>query len=252
MARGGLSYSGIGFRAATFLAGTGIKTLVTANGKDLVKNIPVVVTSAGDTVDLGNDGDVPFGFIDVYEDDGYCTVQFRGFREDVPTVATDITPGRLCLVDGNGVVKESTSGIGVNQKMTKAVTAAVTTAGEITVTIKAAGSLALEDGKPVEVDITTEDNDTTKVATAIKNALLEDDDVVAFFTVTSSGANVILEARAAADNDDTMDIDFDDTGETGVTMDTTTDVEGVADRKIGLPIFVDSDNANDKATVFLG
>lgn len=252
MARGGLSYAGIGFRAATFAAGDGIKALVTAANRDVVVNVPVVVTNVGNVVDLGNDGDVPFGFIDVYEDDGHCTVQFRGFREDVPTVATDITPGRVCLVDGNGVVKESTSGVGVKQKMTKAVTAAVTSAGNITIKVTAAGKAELANGKNVTVAIGVGDTTTTLVATAIKNALLDDADVAAFFDVTSSTADVILEAKLADVDDDTMAIAFTDTDTTGVTMGETTDVAGVADRKIGLPIFINSDNVAHKATVFLG
>lgn len=104
--RGGLSFEGIGFQAATFKAGAGIKALVADADRDAVVGVPVVV-SAAQTVDLGTDGDAVFGFIDVYEDDGHCTVQFRGFRTDVPIGAVAPTVGKLAAVDGTGKVKDS-------------------------------------------------------------------------------------------------------------------------------------------------
>ncbi len=106
MARGGLSYEGIGARQATFLAGTGIKALVAAANRDAVVGLPVSV-SAGGTVDLGTDTDTVFGFIDVYEDDGHVGVQFRGFRTDVPTVVAGGTVGKVVALDGAGKVKDS-------------------------------------------------------------------------------------------------------------------------------------------------
>ncbi len=116
MPRGGISYEGIGYVGATFKAGAGIKALVAAagndgrtglqNGKDVVKNLPVVI-SGPQTVDLGTDGDTVFGFIDVYEFDGLVTVQYGGFRTDVPTVDTAPTPGKIAALDGAGKVKDS-------------------------------------------------------------------------------------------------------------------------------------------------
>lgn len=106
MARGGLGYEGIGFEAATFKAGTALKALVTADNRDVVVGVPVVI-SAAQTVDLGTDGDSVFGIIDVYEDDGYCTVQFRGFRTDVPIGAVAPTVGKIAAVDGTGKIKDS-------------------------------------------------------------------------------------------------------------------------------------------------
>lgn len=106
MARGGLSFERIGAEQATFLAGDGIKALVTAADRDAVVGLPVAV-SAGGTVDLGTDTDTVFGFIDVYEDDGYVGVQFRGFRTDVPTVAAGGTVGKVVALDGAGKAKDS-------------------------------------------------------------------------------------------------------------------------------------------------
>lgn len=249
MARGGLSYAGMGARQATFKAGNGIKALVTAANRDTVVNVPVVVTSAGDTVDLGNAGDVPFGFIDVYETDGKVGVQFRGFREGVPVVDAGVTPGRVCLVDGTGKLKDTTSGIGVKQSMTKAVTTKASTAGNVTVKITAAGSAALKEGKDIVValDITS----TSTNAASIRTALGNDTDVKAFFDVSGTAANVVLTAKVPADNDSTMKIEF-TAGTTGAVMGDTTNVAGVADRKIGLPIFINADATAKTATVFLG
>lgn len=106
MARGGLSYDGIGFQAATFKAGNGIKALVNGADRDAVAGIPVVI-SAAQTVDLGEDGDTIFGFVDVYENDGYCTVQFRGFREEVKTATIAPTVGKIAAIDSEGKVKDS-------------------------------------------------------------------------------------------------------------------------------------------------
>lgn len=249
MARGGLSYAGIGARKAPFKAGDGLKNLVAAADRDAVVNIPVVVTSAGDTVDLGNAGDVPFGFIDVYETDGNVGVQFRGFREDIPIVDAGVTPGRVCLLDGTGALKDTTSGIGVKQSMTKKVTTGATDAGDATVTITAAGSMALAEGKAVTVTLAI--GSATATATAIETALKADNDVKAFFDVTRSTADVILTAKVPADDDDTMEIEL-AAGTTGAVMGDTTDVAGVADRKIGLPIFINTDATAKTATVFLG
>lgn len=104
--RGNLSYEGIGFQAATFKAGAGVQALVAAANRDVVVGIPVVL-SAAQTVDLGTSGDTAFGFVDVYEDDGHCTVQFRGFRTDVPIGEVAPTVGKIAAVDGAGAVIDS-------------------------------------------------------------------------------------------------------------------------------------------------
>lgn len=106
MARGGISFDGLGFRGITFKAGSGIKALVAAANRNVVVGLPVVVSGAGE-VDLGSDGDTVYGFIDVYEDDGHCTVQVDGFRTDVPIGAIAPTVGKIAAVDGTGKVKDS-------------------------------------------------------------------------------------------------------------------------------------------------
>ena len=106
MPRGGISYEGIGYEGATFKAGAGIKDLVAAANRNAVVGLAVEI-SAAQTVDLGTDGNTVFGFIEAYETDGYCTVQYRGFRTDVPVNATAPTVGKIAALDGAGKVKDS-------------------------------------------------------------------------------------------------------------------------------------------------
>lgn len=108
MARGGVSFEGIGFRGVTFKAGAGIKALVSAANRDAVTGVPVVISGA-QTVDLGTDGDTVFGFIDVYESDGHVTVQIDGFRTDVPIGTVAPTVGKIAAVDGTGKIKDSST-----------------------------------------------------------------------------------------------------------------------------------------------
>lgn len=108
MARGGVSFEGIGFRGVTFKAGAGIKALVVAANRDAVVGVPVVISGA-QTVDLGTDGDAVFGFIDVYESDGHVTVQIDGFRTDVPIGTVAPTVGKIAAVDGTGKIKDSST-----------------------------------------------------------------------------------------------------------------------------------------------
>lgn len=127
MARGGISFEGIGFESATFKAGDGIKALVASANRDAAAGLAVVVSGDG-TVDLGADGDTVFGFIDVYEDDGHCGVQFRGFRTDVPVNAAAPTPGDVAAVDGTGKIKASAETAKLRAPVVVAVDAAESTA----------------------------------------------------------------------------------------------------------------------------
>lgn len=109
MARGGISFDGIGAQQATFIAGDGLKALVAAADRDVAVGTPVVISGA-QAVDLGTDGDTIFGIIDVYEDDGHVGVQFRGFREEVLVSEVELdtaTIGKVVAVNGAGGVKDS-------------------------------------------------------------------------------------------------------------------------------------------------
>ena len=106
MARGGISFQGIGTQQATFIAGTALKALADTNGRDSVVGMPVVVSANGE-VYLGTEKDTVFGLVDVYEDDDHVGVQFRGFREGVPTVTVAPVVGKSVATDGAGKVKAS-------------------------------------------------------------------------------------------------------------------------------------------------
>lgn len=111
MARGGISFDGIGAQQATFKAGANLKALVDDNDRDYVVGMPVVISGAGE-VDLGADGDTVFGFVDVYEDDGHVGVQFRGFREDIIISTGEThtaTVGKVAATNGTGEVKDSST-----------------------------------------------------------------------------------------------------------------------------------------------
>lgn len=256
MARGGLSYAGIGFQSATFKAGAGIKALVAAANRDAVVNIPVII-SAAETVDLGSTGQTPFGCIDVYEADGHVTVQYAGFREDVPINAdTPPTVGRVAAVDGAGALIDNIDGVGIKQQMIKKVTAKATTAGNSTVTITAAGGgTALAAGKEITVALTSEEATTTINAGEIRAALAADDDVKAYFDVGGTGATITL-TRKVATVSEVMAFDFalvaGEGGAVGTTMGNTTIIDGVPDTQAKAPVFVNVDTTAKTATVFLG
>lgn len=105
MARGGISFEGIGVQQATFKAGESLKTLVEEHDRDYVIGMPVVVTGNG-TVDLGSNGAAAFGIIDVYENDDHVGVTFRGFVEDVPIVKSSTTLNGIVAVNGSGKAKD--------------------------------------------------------------------------------------------------------------------------------------------------
>lgn len=105
MARGGLSFDGIGIKQATYVAGENLKALAEANGRDAMVGVPVVVVDNG-TVDLGENGQVVDGIINVYEDDGHVGVTFRGYVTNVPIVKSSTTVKGIVAVNGNGKAKD--------------------------------------------------------------------------------------------------------------------------------------------------
>ncbi len=104
MARGGLSFEGIGANQTSYRGGSAIKAIVEANDRDYVVNMAVAISGAA-TADFGADGDALLGFVDVFENDGYIGVQDRGYRIEVPTVSSSPTVGQIAVVDGAGKVK---------------------------------------------------------------------------------------------------------------------------------------------------
>jgi hypothetical protein len=106
MARGGLSFEGIGAKYATVKAAGSVSAVALASGFAYVEN--KAVTCEGDTLyGFGNAGDPIRGIIDKYESDHYMTIQFAGFREDVPGVSAALpTANEHLAVDGSGAVSE--------------------------------------------------------------------------------------------------------------------------------------------------
>jgi len=111
MARGGISFLGIGAQNATMKACDDVKSVVASNGADAVKGLAVTVTGNGEA-GLGSKGDPLFGVIRKYEEDGHVTVQFAGFAEvngvsgSLPTAGTDF----FAVVNGDGAIRASASG----------------------------------------------------------------------------------------------------------------------------------------------
>ncbi len=109
MARG-ISFEGIGFKAATFKLSAATKAIATASGASYVEGKAVAITG-NQEVGFGSNGNPFFGIIDKYEDDGYVTVQFEGYKENVPAVSGSVpTAGtRTLVVNGAGAVRSSGS-----------------------------------------------------------------------------------------------------------------------------------------------
>jgi len=113
MARGGISFLGIGAQNVTVKANDDVKAVVAAGTADDVVGLAVTVTG-NEEAGLGAAGAPLFGQIVHYEGDGYMTVQYAGYAEfngvsgSLPTAGTDF----VVVVDGNGGVMASTGATG--------------------------------------------------------------------------------------------------------------------------------------------
>lgn len=106
MARGGISFQGIGAKYVTVKAAGSVSAVVLASG--LASVINKAVTCEGDGLyGFGNTGDPIRGIIDQYEADHHMTVQFAGFRENIPGVSRALpTANEHLAVNGSGAVSE--------------------------------------------------------------------------------------------------------------------------------------------------
>ena len=118
----------------------------------------------------------------------------------------------------------------VAQVETVAVTAGASQAGTLTVTV--ASALLGAGGAAVNVPITGDDDQAAEVAAKIRTALAADADVAEHFTISGADANVIVTAKVAAADDNTLAITLTDADSSGVTFgasgNTTAGVAGVA------------------------
>lgn len=109
MARGGISFAGIGEQFTTVKAAGSVSAVALASGFAYVEN--KAVTCEGDGLyGFGSAGDPIRGIIDHYEKDHYMTVQYAGFREGVPGVSGALpTANEHLAVNGSGAVSEVAS-----------------------------------------------------------------------------------------------------------------------------------------------
>jgi len=108
MARGGVDFSGIDSRFATYAVAAATKAVVAISGVAAVEGKCVALTGNRE-VGLGSDNDKFHGVVDKYEADGYATVQTGGYREDVPGVSGSLPSLKdmNLVVNGSGAVKSS-------------------------------------------------------------------------------------------------------------------------------------------------
>lgn len=107
---------------------------------------------------------------------------------------------------------------GVYQVETAVIVGTITLAGDMTVTVTAAGMT----GSPKAISVAVALNDdASAVAGKVRTALAADTDVAAMFGVSGAGANVVLTRLQSAANDATLNIAYDNDTCTGLTPDAT-------------------------------
>lgn len=110
-----LSYESIGYEGATFKVDTTTKTYLETNYKDAatgkvdVNDLKLAVVLKGDnTVGFGTGtptkADALFGFIKTYEQDGFATVQYAGYMEEVPVDGVIALGTTTLAVNDKGVI----------------------------------------------------------------------------------------------------------------------------------------------------
>jgi len=105
------------------------------------------------------------------------------------------------------------------------VTAAPSTDGEIEIQITAGTLLGADSPHSVVVPLASETHTTVnKVASAIVNVLNNDDVINAVFAARHEKGVIYLKTKVAQANDSTLEITFTDTGTTGATMSSSTEV----------------------------
>lgn len=119
---------------------------------------------------------------------------------------------------GAALTKAGVPTSGVFQEETATIVGTITTGGNASVIVTAAGLT----GSPITLSVAVALSDTaTQVATKIKAALNANAVIAAFFTISGSGADVILTANESAANDATMNLAYADDTSDGLTDDAT-------------------------------
>lgn len=203
-----------------------LKMTITAAGMgNSPKDVWVYVTTDDDTVNevatkiraaLAADADVG-GFFTVGGDDVAVVLTAKAYAANDATMEIAMVDAPACGVTV-GASGNTTAGVlGVAQQETIAVTAGSGGVGTLVFTVT---GTAMGDASPkaVNVDVTGDDDSTSEVATKIRAALEEDEDVNAAFVVSGADANIILTARAKVANDATMAMALTDADGTNVTV----------------------------------
>lgn len=120
---------------------------------------------------------------------------------------------------------------GTAQVETATAAGTVTTAGDVTVTVTAAGMAGSPKAIPVAVALA---DDANAIAGKIRTALAADTDVNALFNVTGTAADIVLTAKTVAINDGTLNVAIANGTSAGVTAaatsaDTTTGVAPITE-----------------------
>lgn len=109
MSRGGLSFEGAGAKYATVQAAGSVSAVALVSGAAYVEGKAVTATGNGQ-MGFGSAGDPLKGIIDRYESDHNMTVQYAGFKEDVPGISGSLAAvGKFVCVDGAGAVSQVAS-----------------------------------------------------------------------------------------------------------------------------------------------
>jgi phage tail sheath protein FI len=198
-------------------AGDATVTFTAAGMPHSPKTISVPV-AAGDTAEvvagkmraaLSSDSDVG-GFFRIGGSGAAIIATARTPAANDATMNIDIAPGTSAGLTAAPTSTITTPGVspGVNQLVTATITGTdtITTAGDATVIVKAAGM----PNSPKTISVPVAKDDTAEVvAGKIQKALSSDPDVGGFFTIGVSGANITATAKSQV-ADTTMNINIAD------------------------------------------
>ena len=111
MSRGGVDFTGIGVKYATFEAAGSVSAAFLASGANGVEGKAVTITG-NSQAGFGSAGNPLLGKILKYEDDDLMTVQYAGYAEMPGVSGTMPTAGNYLVVNGSGAVQASTGATG--------------------------------------------------------------------------------------------------------------------------------------------
>lgn len=109
MSRLGIGFEGIGAKFVTVQAAGSVSAVALISGAAYVEGKAVTITDDGQ-MGYGSAGDPLKGIIDKYEDDNNMTVQYAGYKEDVPCISGSVPDaGKFVCVNGDGAISQVAS-----------------------------------------------------------------------------------------------------------------------------------------------